>query len=217
MPHLLPDWQTFIRPAGRLIWSLLLTGVGLAFVVALLLPPRPKKIVTKGPALAGALGVLVIGIVAARIISPLQVLIVWLTMAGVVAVALAGVVSRDPREPGTPVTWAEAMLGSVAVFALFALAYGVVPHEWLTFANSYLNMASDRYIAHPLDRLIKLPYSAIRDSIAAGIYIVFFGANLALWGMWQRRLTPKPEAAATDAPEPAGTSRFGRPLSKRGG
>ena len=62
---------------------------------------------------------------------------------------IAGVVFmwlvRRPK-PELPPTWAQSMLGATAVFALFLLIYGVVPHEWLTWADSSLNLREDRLL-----------------------------------------------------------------------
>ena len=52
---------------------------------------------------------------------------------------------------------------------------------------------------------------AISDIVVAGIYIVFFGLNIALFAMWQKRGQEKPEG---EAAKPR-TSRFGRPLRRR--
>jgi hypothetical protein len=49
--------------------------------------------------------------------------------------------------------------------------------------------------------------------VAATIYIIFLGLNIALWVMWQKRGTAKPKAAASSAP--AGTSAFSRPVVKK--
>jgi hypothetical protein len=214
MPSLLPDWFAWIRPAGRLIWSLLVTGIGVAFVLALLRPPLERKLVTTRQALAASGTTLVLGLAAAKVLSGIQTLVVWATMGAIVAIALAAVVSRDPRDPDRSTTWVEAMLGALAVFALFTLVYGVIPHEWLTFANSYLNMSNDRFVAHPFDHYVKLPYSALRDTGAALIYVVGLGANIVLWIRWQDRLKVKPEAAPAEATV-VRTSRFGRPLRTR--
>jgi hypothetical protein len=217
MPNLLPDWEPWIRPAGRLIWSLLITGVGLAFVVALIRPPLPRKIIDARQAAVAILVVLVLGLLVGKFASGIQTLVIWATLGAAVAIALAAVVSRDPRSPDQPTTWAEAMLGAVGVFALFTLAYGVVPHEWLTFANSYLNMSSDRFIEWPpwpFYDVVKLPFSAIRDSIAALIYVVAIGANVVLWMRWQDRLAPAPEPTATEE-APVRRSRFGRPVKAK--
>jgi hypothetical protein len=218
MPNLLPesivgfrfDW---VHPAGRLIWSLLITGVGLAFVAALIHPPLERKLVTTRQAIAGAAVVFVLGIVAAKLLSSIQVLVVWATLGALLAIAMGAVVSRDLRSPDQPTTWAEAMAGAVAVLVFFTLAYGVIPHEWLTFANSYLNMSNDRFFAWAGDRLVKMPYSTVRDTVAALIYVVAIGANVVLWVKWQQRLTPKAAPAEGEAAPPViRTSRFGRPL-----
>jgi lysylphosphatidylglycerol synthetase-like protein (DUF2156 family) len=215
MPNLLPDWLAWIRPAGRLIWSLLLTGVGLALVVALIRPPLERKLLTTKQAVRAAVVVLVLGLLAAKLVSELQTVMVWATVLGLLAIVFAAVVSRDPRSPERETTWAEAMAGAMGVFALFTLAYGVVPHEWLTFANSYLNMSSDRFVSWPLERLAKIPFSAIRDTVATLIYVVAIGGNIVLWVRWQQRLTPKPEPSAVETAAPVRTSRFGRPLKSK--
>ncbi|MBA3268637.1 MAG: hypothetical protein H0T70_10335 [Acidimicrobiia bacterium] len=217
MPNLLPDWLPWLRPAGRLLWSLIATGVGLAFVVALVRPPLPRKIITARQALPAAVGVLVVGLLLAKFASGIQTVLVWATAGALLAIALAAVASRDPRSPDQRTTWVEAMTGSLAVFALFILVYGIVPHEWLTFANSYLNMSSDRFIEWPpwpFYDTVKLPFSAIRDTVAALIYGVAIGANVMLWVKWQERLTPAPEPAEGVA-APARTSRFGRPVKSK--
>jgi hypothetical protein len=215
MPNLLPDWLPWIRPAGRLLWSLIITGVMLAFVVALIRPPLPRKLVAPRQAVAGAAVVLVLGLLAARFASGIQTIVVWLTLGLIIAIALAAVVSRDPRSPDRVTTWAEAMIGAVVVFTLMTLAYGVIPHEWLTFANAYLNMSNDRFVSWPLERLVKLPYSALRDIVATLIYVVAIGANLVLFSKWQSRLTPAPAAPAGEAATTIRTSRFGRPLKSK--
>ncbi|MGQ0803242.1 MAG: hypothetical protein ACT4PI_05205 [Actinomycetota bacterium] len=216
MPNLLPDWLPWIRPAGRLLWSLIATGVGLAFVAALIRPPLEHKLVTARQAVAGAVVVLVIGLFAAKLLADFQTVVVWVMFGVLLAIAFAAVASRDLRSPDQATTWAEAMAGSFAVLVLFTLIYGVIPHEWLTFANAYLNMSNDRFISWPLERLVKLPYSAIRDTVAALIYVVGIGGNVVLWVKWQERLTPKPEPAEGEgAAEVIRTSRFGRPLKAK--
>ena len=50
------------------------------------------------------------------------------------------------RPPGTPVTWGEALLGGTYVFGLMLLAYGVVPNEWLRWADNQLLWRSDKIL-----------------------------------------------------------------------
>jgi hypothetical protein len=120
---------------------------------------------------------------------------------------------RQPK-PELPATWAQSMLGALAVFALFLLIYGVVPHEWLTWADSKLGLREDKIFLST--RPIKISGRTIRDTVAATLYIVFLGMNTVMWMMWQKRGTAKPKATpAAATPEPAGTSAFSRPVTKK--
>ena len=120
---------------------------------------------------------------------------------------------RRPK-PELPPTWAQSMLGATAVFALFLLVYGVVPHEWLTWADSDLRLREDRILFDT--GAVEFSGRALRDIVASLIYIVFLGLNTVMWIMWQKRGTAKPKASpATATPEPAGTSAFSRPVTKK--
>src|SRR5262245_25770661 len=111
MPNLIPDWLPWMRPAGRLLWALLLTFIGLAIVFALLRRPKPNR----------------------------------------------------------PSTWAECMAGAVGVFALMTLAYGIVPHEWITFSDKYLQWDTTRFVVRSGQEIlfVKFPFDinqqAVRD------------------------------------------------------
>ena len=113
-----------------------------------------------------------------------------------------------------PATWAQSMLGALAVFALFLLIYGVVPHEWLTWCDSKLGLREDRIMLST--RPIKITGRTVRDTVAALLYIIFLGINTWMWIAWQKRGTAKPKATpAIATPEPAGTSAFSRPVTKK--
>lgn len=120
---------------------------------------------------------------------------------------------RRPK-PELPPTWAQSMLGATAVFALLLLVYGVVPHEWLTWADSSLGLREDRILFDT--GAVEFSGRALRDIVASMIYIVFLVLNTVMWIMWQKRGTAKPKAApAAATPEPAGTSAFSRPVTKK--
>ena len=137
------------------------------------------------------------------------------TLATFIGLGIVFLLMRRPRSD-KPVTWAQAMAGAVGAFALFLLAYGVVPSEWLTFANSYLKWSADKFIYRNKATFpIELPYSALKDAIAAGIYMVFFGLNIALWIMWQKRPVASDESTDAGPAKVIGTSRFGRPLKAK--
>jgi hypothetical protein len=127
-------------------------------------------------------------------------------------VGTAAVVAYARRRPvGKGVTWGEAMVAATYVYLLMGLAYGIVPHQWLTFADNELGWRSDKIVYGPGDVLTNIPftitYQVVRDIIAAGIYIVFLGAQIALWAVWQGRGKVKQRELPT--------SSFGRPLVKK--
>ena len=112
-----------------------------------------------------------------------------------------------------PATWGQCMAGATGVFAMFLMGYGVVPHEWLTWADSNLGLREDKIL---LDTYaIEISGRALRDTVASIIYIVFLGLNVVVWIMWQKRGTAKPKAAAPATATPSGTSAFSRPVTKK--
>ena len=135
-------------------------------------------------------------------------------------VITGGIVAYAQRRPkGTPHTWGEAMFGAMIVFFLFFWVYGVVPHQWLTWADNELQWRADKTF-HGWGEILKpeaeggwlpltITYVVIRDLIAVGIYVVALGANMWMWSMWQSR----GKAGEEKAPE---RSTFGRPIVREG-
>jgi hypothetical protein len=132
------------------------------------------------------------------------------------------------REPGRPLTWGEAFVAATFVFTLLFMAYGVVPHHWLTWAGNELAWRSDKYgiPIGPLGRWFKNPAfedgitffgrgrlqitaAAIGDIIATVIYGAFVTANILGWLAWQRRGQRKAQQPAIE------TSAYGRPLLRK--
>ena len=115
------------------------------------------------------------------------------------------------RPVGTPLTWAEAMIGALFVFFLMFLAYGIMPHHWLAYADNDLQWRKDKILLGPGNLVDKLPfivtYEAIRDLIAVGIYGVALGGQIAVWSAWQSRGKERPKEIPTSA--------YGRPLVKK--
>ena len=124
------------------------------------------------------------------------------------------------RPVGTVLTWGEAMAASAFVFLILFLLYGVVPHQWLTWAENELNWRSDRLVFGPGDILkpqaqdgwlpFTITYRTVEDLIAVLIYGVGLVGNVVLWMMWQNR---DQVDAAAEAPK---SSEYGRPLVKEG-
>lgn len=143
----------------------------------------------------------------------------------VVVLGVAVCLYIGSRRPiGTPVTWGEAMVASTFVFALMLVAYGVVPNQWLTFADKELLWRPDKLLvgissggvvwgngAKSLggSGRVLINYQAIRDIVATVIYVVFLGGQMYLWSKWQKRGRRKPGDVE------AAESRFGRPVLRK--
>jgi hypothetical protein len=138
-------------------------------------------------------------------------LLVTLLMAG-------GVVWYAKRRPvGTPMSWGEAMLAAAYAFFGMLLAYGVVPHQFLTWADNELKWRPDKFLHGPAlpgapDGIFaKLPmdisYQTLRDFLVVGLYIALLALQIALWAIWQGR----GKKASTEVE----TTAFGRPLVKQ--
>jgi hypothetical protein len=147
--------------------------------------------------------------------------LIWFSLILVVMLVPVIVALRRPK-PDRPATWAMAMAGAVYVFALMLLAYAIIPHEFMQFAEAYLQWDKNHYLiksttAIPIMESWNWPFSidlaAVRDIVAVGIYGLFFVGNIALIVLWQKR--PTESEAAAKEPVPAGRSRFGRPLKAR--
>jgi multisubunit Na+/H+ antiporter MnhB subunit len=136
-------------------------------------------------------------------------------------VALVGfwvmVVWYGRRRPiGAFLSWGEAIVAATAGFALMFWAYGVVPHQWLTYANNELGWTPSKILweAGEIEPAgIPLPpfrinYENISHAIVVGIYGLFLTMHVAAWVLWQNRAKTKP----IELP----TSDYGRPLVKQG-
>ena len=147
-----------------------------------------------------------------------------------IAMTLAIVRVARNRPVGTPLTWGEAFVAALWVFTLLFLLYGVVPHQFLAWADNELEWRSDK-VGIPLGPLggilngnlgvkdgllfpegIPLPNGhfiltaqVLRDIIAAGLYIVFLVVQIVMWLWWQKRDQKKPDQGEL-------TSAYGRPL-----
>ena len=146
--------------------------------------------------------------------------------------AMVAVIVRVARNRpvGTPLTWGEAFVAGIFVFTLLFLLYGVVPHQFLNWADSGLEWRSDK-IGIPLGPLggplnghlgvkdgllfpegVPLPNGhfiltaqVLRDILVAGLYIGFLLAQIKMWLWWQKRDQRKPDQGEL-------TSAYGRPL-----
>ncbi len=127
---------------------------------------------------------------------------------------MGAVVAYGRRRPvGAPLTWGEAIAASTFSFFLLFWAYGVVPHQWLTYAGNELAWRSDKPLLGPGDVLatalpFDMNYEVLSHFIVSGIYVFFVVAHAALWAVWQGRGKQKPLEIET--------STYGRPLVRKG-
>jgi hypothetical protein len=126
-------------------------------------------------------------------------------IAGVVAVVLYG----RRRPVGAPLSWGEAMAASAFAFFLFFWWYGVIPHQWLTYADNELGWTVDNYLVESTSvQPLTVSWLVVRDFVVLGIYGVGIALHVGLWALWQDRAKEKPKVI------PA--SRYGRPLVREG-
>jgi hypothetical protein len=124
---------------------------------------------------------------------------------------IPAVIVARRRPKGTPLTWGEALIAGTYAFFMMWWVYGVVPHWWLTWADSELGWRTDKIFVGPGRVLEVVPFTingvVVRDIIVVLIYVFFLGAQIAAWALWQGRGEKKVEIE---------TSEYGRPLVREG-
>lgn len=140
-----------------------------------------------------------------------------------IAIALtAGILEYAKRRPaGAPLSWGEANIGAMYVFLLLFWIYGIVPHQWLVYADNELSWRADKLLVGPTglgftdgEGLIawalpfNITYLVVRDIIAVTIYGLGLAGNIAMWSVWQNR--------GRVAPTEVEQSTYGRPLVREG-
>ena len=135
---------------------------------------------------------------------------------------IAAVLVYGRRRPvGAPLTWGEALGAATIVFALMFWAYGVVPHQWLVWANNELRWTPSKKIVTvgqwevfnaPLPPFT-VDAEKLRDLVVVAIYGFYLTMHVALWALWQDRS----KRAEKRAQRELAPSSYGRPLVKQGG
>ncbi|HEY7105952.1 MAG TPA: hypothetical protein VH986_06100 [Acidimicrobiia bacterium] len=144
--------------------------------------------------------------------------LIWACIIMLIGLGVAFYLFKRPK-PDRPATWSECMAGAVGVFGLMALGFAVIPSEWITFSDKYLQWNTTKFVFQSHQKIwflpVKYPFDmnaqAIRDIIVVLIYAVFFGLTLKLISDWQKRGT---EPAKSAPPAESRLSRFGRPLRR---
>lgn len=122
------------------------------------------------------------------------------------------------RSVGAPLSWGEAMMAGTLVFALMFWAYGVVPHQWLTYSGNELGWRADKLLIGwelPFtgnEGVVEyvVPFTVNYEHLshigAVIIYGVFLAMHVLGWSIWQNRGKAQPLELTSD---------YGRPLVKQ--
>ena len=122
------------------------------------------------------------------------------------------------RKPGQYLNWGEAMIAATYVFFVLFWLYGVVPHEYLTWADSELAWRADKKVIGPegswaswwgfwQDIPLTIHKEIFRDIVVTTLYVVGLGGLIWAFAWWNDR-TKRADADAAIVP----TSAYGRPL-----
>jgi hypothetical protein len=140
--------------------------------------------------------------------------LIWATVIFVIGLAIADRMTKKPK-PAEPSTWAQTILGAMGVWGMMALGYGTIPHEWLTFGNSYLNfntatflMQKNRFIHFDITR------SVVIDAGVTVIYALVVVLQVWMFVRWQKRPVLEP-ADETVEVEPKDIGPMARILRRR--
>ena len=144
--------------------------------------------------------------------------LIWSSLILAIAVGFIQYLCKQPK-PKEPATWAQCMLGAVASFALMLIAYGTIPHEWLTFANGYLKFDDSHFVIrnNVKGMPLNIPKSAVKDIVATMLYVVFATVNIKLFAKWQKRPAYVAPDASPIEPEAVsvGTSAYGKTVTAK--
>jgi hypothetical protein len=123
------------------------------------------------------------------------------------------------RPIGAPLSWGEAIVAATFAFFVMFWAYGVVPNQWLQWANNELQWTPTKIFLHegqwevvgaPLP-MFEINYEKLRDLIVVGIYGFFLTMHVAMWAIWNNR----GKQAEKRAQRELAPSTYGRPLVKQ--
>ena len=115
-----------------------------------------------------------------------------------------------------PMTWARATFAAFIAFIALVFYFGMVPSEWLNFAQTDLNWSNQRdALTIPaflvLGNEVSISYAAIKDSIQMGYSLGLLGFSGFLAIQIQKMKEGRPASAASPAEK---KSPYGRPLVK---
>jgi hypothetical protein len=141
---------------------------------------------------------------------------IWATLIFAIGIVLAHRLTKKPKR-AEPATWAQTILGAMGVWAMMALGYGTIPHEWLTFGTAYLNFNTATYVMRQ-NRFIHfdITRAVVVDIGTTVIYGMVLVLQVWLFVRWQKRPVLEPGAEGeTGAAETDGGGPIARLLRRR--
>lgn len=114
-------------------------------------------------------------------------------------------------------TWARATVAGMIAWVTLVFFFGMVPSEWLNYAQTDLDWSSQRIaLTIPpvlvLGNTVEISYAVIKDSISMGYHLVMIGVGVVLALQLQKIKEGRPASAAPVEKK----SPYGRPLVKGG-
>ena len=114
-------------------------------------------------------------------------------------------------------TWARATVASMLAWIALVFYFGMVPSEWLNFAQTDLEWGNDPALVIPaplvLGNTVELSYSAIKDAISGGYHLAMLVVAPVLALQLQKMKDGRPATAQPVEQK----SPYGRPLVKGDG
>jgi hypothetical protein len=114
-------------------------------------------------------------------------------------------------------TWARAVFAAFVTWLELVIIFGMVPSEWLNFAQTDLDWSERIAVTIPpllvLGNTVELSYAVLKDSISMGYHIVM----LVFAAVFTLQLQKMKQGAPATADKPESRSPYGRPLVKGGG
>ncbi len=112
-------------------------------------------------------------------------------------------------------TWARATVAAMITWLALLFFFGIVPSEWLTFAQTELDWSSQRIAlvippALVLGNTIEISYAVLKDSISMGYHIALLGFGAVFGIQIQKIKAGRPPGAQPSERK----SPYGRPLVK---
>jgi hypothetical protein len=112
-------------------------------------------------------------------------------------------------------TWARATVAAMISWLALLFFFGIVPSEWLTYAQTELKWSAQTVaLVIPsilvLGNTIEISYAVLKDSISMGYHIVMLGVGAVLAVQIQKIKEGRPPSAQPSEQK----SPYGRPLVK---